>query len=170
MATITAAAPGSEGCQKLRALLELECEAIAASHGGSFAPSATPELGARRFKLPPLQEQGVLSGLLLKAGPGLQVRARGRPRAWCHVAIDGAADAARRGSGRACTVLSCCERGWGCGWGGVLCWVQRAAAQGRGRGCRCAGEGQECTAWCSIVYRYGGAGAQGPGCRRSQAG
>ncbi len=71
MATITAVTPGSEGCQKLRALLELECEAIAASHGGSFAPAAAHSV-KRRFKLP-VPEAGVLSGLFQKAGPGLQV-------------------------------------------------------------------------------------------------
>lgn len=70
MASITAgdSEPGGRGCQKLRSMLELECQAIAASLGGSFGRGVL-----RRKKKGVQQDHGVLGGLLQKAGPGLQV-------------------------------------------------------------------------------------------------
>ena len=76
MASIALAAdasPGGDGCQKLRRMLELECEAIAASHGGS---GARPRGRLRRRRTRAAGDAGVLSGLLQKKpGGGLEVGA-----------------------------------------------------------------------------------------------
>ncbi|PSC67989.1 Mitogen-activated kinase 14 isoform A [Micractinium conductrix] len=71
-----------EGCQKMRRMLEAECEAIRAAGYGQPSPGGVPGPGepgsagkkrARVLHPGPGAEQSILSGLLKNRGPGLQI-------------------------------------------------------------------------------------------------
>lgn len=91
-ATCSTASPEDEGCQKMRRMLEAECEAIRASlaappGGGGGEPGSAGACGGsgkKRARVPHMGggDTSILSGLLKHRGSGLLVRAWGGIGAW----------------------------------------------------------------------------------------